>query len=176
MKTKVFLLWGQEKAKNILRQILIFVTRQLCSYFLSNIVEMLSFSSAGSISSRRTIASFDLLGFPNNNSSTSGQQQADTNLREHQLAIEKIWFQYIKSVGGADNLKPVGIFTPSEDLCQLVRRGVPIASRGLIWNKISLSDNERRKFPSSHYQRLLLRTDREISFQADKEINKDIDR
>lgn len=33
------------------------------------------------------------------------------------------WVEYLKAVGGLDNLKPVGIFRPSRDLKLLVRRG-----------------------------------------------------
>lgn len=109
-------------------------------------------------------------------SSSSSSRGSSLSLQAHQLEIEKAWFQYMKSIGGADNLKPVGWFTPSDDLSELVRRGVPIAYRALIWNKISLSDMERRKYSSSYYQTLQIRVTGEIPPKTNKEINNDIDR
>ncbi len=95
---------------------------------------------------------------------------------DHHIAIEKIWFQYMKSIGGPENLKPVGVFTPSDDLCELVRRGVPIAYRALIWNKISLSDLKRRQYPTSYYKSLLDRAETELPDRTGKEISNDTDR
>ncbi len=125
---------------------------------------------------------YDPLGFPivmadeTDNGKAEKSSAAKTETMEHHIAIEKIWFQYMKSIGGPENLKPVGVFTPSDDLCELVRRGVPIAYRALIWNKISLSDIERRKYPVYYYQQLLARVETEMPVKAGKEINNDIDR
>lgn len=85
------------------------------------------------------------------------------------------WVEYLKSVGGADNLKPCGIFQPNKELKALVRRGIPVAFRALVWQKISLSSIHRRDFPADYYQTLLTRFN-EIDPHVIDDIEKDIDR
>jgi hypothetical protein len=57
--------------------------------------------------------------------------------------LDKLWFEYLKSIGGPDNLKPAGVYTPAIELAQLVRRGIPTAFRPLLWKKLSLCDSLR---------------------------------
>lgn len=49
------------------------------------------------------------------------------------------WVEYLKSIGGPENLKPAGVFKPSNDLKMLVRRGIPVAYRALLWPKLAQS-------------------------------------
>ena len=53
-----------------------------------------------------------------------------------------MWF-FLHVLGGPENLKPAGIFKPSDDLKVMVRRGVPVAYRSLVWQKLSLSSLHR---------------------------------
>lgn len=85
------------------------------------------------------------------------------------------WVEYLKAIGGAENLKPVGIFKPSQDLKAMVRRGIPVAYRSLIWQKISLSSVHRLKFPADYYQSLVDRAP-ELDSRVRDDIEKDVDR
>ncbi|KAJ1419579.1 rab-GTPase-TBC domain-containing protein [Ochromonadaceae sp. CCMP2298] len=67
------------------------------------------------------------------------------------------WVGYLKAIGGPENLKPAGVFKPSADLKAIVRRGVPVAYRALVWPKISLSSLLRREYPDDYYESLLAR-------------------
>ncbi len=86
------------------------------------------------------------------------------------------WVDYLKAIGGAENLKPAGIFKPLKDLKQLVRKGIPVAYRSLIWQKISLSSIYRLQYPANYYQSLLQRIPKELSSKIASDIEKDIDR
>jgi hypothetical protein len=87
------------------------------------------------------------------------------------------WVGYLKSIGGPENLKPAGVFKPSADLKAIVRRGIPVAFRASVWQKISLSSLHRSLFPVNYYKSLL---ERAATGQLDKkvkdEIEKDLDR
>jgi len=93
----------------------------------------------------------------------------NTNIRDLQ------WFSYLKSIGGAENLKRAGIFEPSNDLKQLVRRGIPTAYRALVWSRISLSSVHRAAYSSDYYTTLVTRIN-EIPRSVAIEIEKDVDR
>lgn len=86
------------------------------------------------------------------------------------------WVDYLKSIGGPDNLKPAGVFRSNPLLKQLVRRGIPVAYRPLIWQKISLSSLHRREFPANYFSNLLLRCDTELDKRVLDDIEKDVDR
>lgn len=87
------------------------------------------------------------------------------------------WVGYLKSIGGPENLKPAGVFKPSPDLKAIVRRGIPVAYRASVWQKISLSSLLRSQFPATYYKDLLAKVS---SGSLDKkvmdEIEKDLDR
>lgn len=91
----------------------------------------------------------------------------------HQRDME--WVAYLKSIGGPENLKPAGIFRPSKDLKALVRRGIPVAFRALVWQKISLSHLYKLQFPATYYSDLLGRID-QLSAKVKDDIEKDVDR
>lgn len=93
----------------------------------------------------------------------------NTNIRDLE------WFGYLKSIGGAENLKRAGIFEPSNDLKQLVRRGIPTAYRALVWSRISLSSVHRAAYSSDYYTTLVTRIN-EIPRSVAIEIEKDVDR
>ena len=87
------------------------------------------------------------------------------------------WVSYMKSIGGPENLKPSGIYKPSKELKNLVRRGVPVAYRSLIWQKISLSSIHRLAYPRDYYQSLLDRVaNGELDHRVSDDIEKDVDR
>lgn len=86
------------------------------------------------------------------------------------------WVNYLKFIGGCDNLKPAGLFKPSPDLKAMCRRGIPAAFRPLIWQKISLSSHHRRAFPEGYYEDLVLRASEELSKEVWEDIEKDVDR
>ena len=93
----------------------------------------------------------------------------------HQRDLE--WLAYLKSIGGAENLKPAGIFKPSPELKALVRRGIPVAFRALVWQKISLSSLQRLEYPAQHYAELLQRVGvGELDPKVRDDIEKDVDR
>jgi len=85
------------------------------------------------------------------------------------------WVQYLKSIGGPDNVKPSGMFRPSPELKALVRRGIPVAYRALLWPKLSLANKYKLKYPTNYYQELLNRQD-ELASKVEIDIDKDIDR
>jgi hypothetical protein len=87
------------------------------------------------------------------------------------------WVGYLKSIGGVENLKPAGVFKPSADLKAIVRRGIPVAYRASVWQKISLSSLHRMQFPAGYYKSLVAKAgsgglDQKIM----NEIEKDLDR
>lgn len=69
------------------------------------------------------------------------------------------WVIFLKSIGGADNLKPSSIFKPSSELKLMVRRGIPAAFRPLIWKHISLSNKRQILFPCGYYGMLVAKID-----------------
>ena len=85
------------------------------------------------------------------------------------------WVEYLKSIGGPENLKPAGIFKPSPDLKAIVRRGIPVAFRSTVWQRISLSSIHRLRFPANYYDSLLARVD-ELNPKVRDDIEKDVDR
>lgn len=87
------------------------------------------------------------------------------------------WVGYLKSIGGPENLKPAGVFKPSPDLKAIVRRGIPVAFRASVWQKISLSSLQRSQFPVTYYKTLLQRVeDGQLDKKVMDEIEKDLDR
>ena len=87
------------------------------------------------------------------------------------------WVGYLKSIGGPENLKPAGVYKPSADLKAIVRRGIPVAYRALVWQKISLSSLHRLQFPEDYYETLLARAAAgELDSKVKEEIEKDLDR
>jgi len=100
-------------------------------------------------------------------------------LQQHNIRMKRDleWVEYLKAIGGAENLKPAGIFKPLKDLKNLVRKGIPIAYRGLIWQKISLSSIYRLQYPTNYYTSLLSRLQKgELNEKIKNDIEKDIDR
>eukprot|EP01035_Chromulina_nebulosa_P018191 gene18191-23852_t len=85
------------------------------------------------------------------------------------------WIDFLKSIGGPRNIKPAGVYKPSKDLKQMVRRGIPVAFRPLVWQKISLSSYHRLDFPKGYYNSLLAR-ESDLEFRVRDDIEKDIDR
>ena len=85
------------------------------------------------------------------------------------------WIEYLKSIGGADNLKPSGMFKSSKELKELVRRGIPVAYRALIWPKLCLANRYRMKYPVNYYNELLRRKS-ELDPKVESDIDKDTDR
>lgn len=86
------------------------------------------------------------------------------------------WVAYLKSIGGPENLKPAGIFKPSPDLKAIVRRGIPVAFRSTVWQRISLSSIHRLQFPADYYSSLLDRVPTELNAKVRDDIEKDVDR
>lgn len=76
---------------------------------------------------------------------------------------------------GPENLKPGGRFKSSPELKNLCRRGVPVAFRSLVWQKISLSSVYRLGYPSDYYLDLLSRSS-ELNKAVIDDIEKDVDR
>jgi len=85
------------------------------------------------------------------------------------------WIQYLKAIGGPGNVKPAGRFKPSQDLKALVRKGIPIAFRSLLWMELSLVNVTQSNYPDNYYQTLLSRCDT-ISDKTRLDIEKDVDR
>lgn len=85
------------------------------------------------------------------------------------------WVSYLKSIGGPENLKPAGIFKPSEDLKRMVRRGIPVAFRPLLWQHISLCTHYRARYPKNYYAHLLSKVT-ELDPRVKSDIEKDVDR
>lgn len=83
--------------------------------------------------------------------------------------------EYLKAIGGPENLKPAGVFKPTKDLKDVIRRGIPVAYRSLVWQKVSLSSMERLRHPSNYYQSLFGRLS-EVNERVKSDIEKDVDR
>lgn len=119
----------------------------------------------------------DLLGF-NCSFEYLEYERAFHAAQMHQTSQRDLeWVGYLKSIGGPENLKPAGVFKPSPDLKAIVRRGIPVAYRASVWQKISLSSLHRSTFPPAYYKSLL---DKVAAGELDKkvmdEIEKDLDR
>jgi hypothetical protein len=86
------------------------------------------------------------------------------------------WIEFLKAIGGPGNLKPYGTFKPSPELKALVRRGIPVALRPLIWPFISRTDIYRRGYPDDYYAALLQRAEAELDDRVKEDIEKDLNR
>lgn len=84
------------------------------------------------------------------------------------------WVRYLKAIGGVENLKPAGRFTPSYPLKMMVRRGIPAAFRPLVWKHISMSDQYRQAHPSGYYADLVSRIAEDLSVKVRDDIDKDL--
>ncbi len=83
---------------------------------------------------------------------------------------------YLKAIGGVENLKPAGVYKPSLELKEIIRRGIPIAFRPTVWMKISLASQHRRAFPDDYYSYLLEKAKNDLDPCVAEDIEKDIDR
>lgn len=119
----------------------------------------------------------DLLGFRCTPQYRIDEQQFFASQSSITSQRDMEWVEYLKSIGGADNLKPAGIFKPTKDLKAIVQRGIPVAFRALVWQKISLSSLHRLRYPSTYFAQLLERVDRgHLDKRAKDDIEKDVDR
>jgi hypothetical protein len=87
--------------------------------------------------------------------------------------------QYLKRIGGTHNLKPGGMFRCSPELKAVVRRGIPIAFKSVVWLEVSLANVHRRAFCDDYYQQCIDKatSDQSASMQHTlMEIGKDVDR
>lgn len=117
----------------------------------------------------------DLLGFNCTPKYHFSEREFHASQMAHTARRDLEWVGYLKSIGGPENLKPAGVYRPSPDLKAIVRRGIPVAYRSLVWQKISLSSLHRLQYPSNYYANLLNRLD-EVDQKVKDEIEKDLDR
>lgn len=118
----------------------------------------------------------DLLGFNCSFAYHLDELTRHSRLQEGQSRRDVEWVGYLKSIGGAENLKPAGVFKPSRDLRDIVRRGVPAAFRPLVWQKISLCSVLRREFPDNYYHASVVSRLADLDPKVRDEIEKDVDR
>lgn len=90
-------------------------------------------------------------------------------------ARDREWVAYLKSIGGAENLKSSGKHRPSLMLKHMVRRGIPAAFRPLIWKHISLASRRQFLHPSGYYASLVEKIP-SLDAKVREDIEKDIDR
>jgi hypothetical protein len=158
-----FLFFGSKEGKP---RRLIFLNPRICS--VDQYLERLSKSEVKD--------PIDILGF-NCSFKYQVDEQAFRNSQNNIMTQRDIeWVQYLKSIGGIENLKPGGIFKPSKDLKNFVRRGVPVAYRSVVWQKISLSSLLRAKYPVNYYATLLSRIPLDLNRKVKNDIEKDVDR
>lgn len=117
----------------------------------------------------------DLLGFSCSAEDYLREKEHNRLSANHFKQRDQEWVEYLKSIGGAENLKPAGVFKPSADLKAMCRRGIPVAFRCLIWQKISMCSLYRLQFPRDYYKTLLGRVS-EIKGKVAEDIEKDVDR
>ena len=99
----------------------------------------------------------DMFGFNRTLEYLQDERQLLLKQGDHLTVRDLEWVDYLKAIGGPDNLKPAGIFKPSKELKTLVRRGIPVAFRPIVWQRISLSSIHRLHFPKNYYVNLLAR-------------------
>ena len=88
---------------------------------------------------------------------------------------DEAFVAYLKSIGGTQNLKPAGVFKCSDELKDVLRRGIPIAYKAAVWTEISLASVHRKNFPPEYYEDCVKRIG-EIPLRTAEDIEKDIDR
>eukprot|EP01039_Chlorochromonas_danica_P013685 gene13685-15873_t len=119
----------------------------------------------------------DMLGFNSTVEEILNEQAFRQQTHAVTVQRDLEWVDYLKSIGGPENLKPAGIFKPSMDLKAMVRRGIPVAFRALVWPRISLSSLYRLNYPKDYYQQLLQRVENgELNGRVKDDIEKDVDR
>ncbi|RYY83889.1 hypothetical protein EON63_10305 [archaeon] len=79
-------------------------------------------------------------------------------------------------IGGAENLKPAGVYKPSKDLKQMCRQGIPVAYRCLVWQKISMSSLYKLHYPANYYASLVSNIHTLKDKKVFTDIEKDVDR
>jgi hypothetical protein len=127
------------------------------------------------MNSRQNLSEKDLYGFPIDENDKKSEKEFSKLQSELIEERDKEWNTYLKSVGGLDGLKPAGNFKPSTELKQKIRRGIPVAWRGSVWQKVSLSSLYKAQHPVNYYQNLLSRVD-ELGSKVVTDIEKDLDR
>jgi len=71
----------------------------------------------------------------------------------------------------------IGIYAPNDRLKEMVRSGIPVAFRAIVWQKISQSDLYAAQFPPDYYLKLLQSLesgalDEKIAGEIDRDINR----
>ena len=117
----------------------------------------------------------DIFGFLRTGDYLRLEKQYKFNNTKYFVQRDLEWIQYLKSIGGTDNLKPAGIFKPNYRLKQLVRRGIPVAFRSIIWQQTSLCSLHRRLY-SEDYFKVLVEKSEHMDPRVAEDIEKDIDR
>jgi hypothetical protein len=119
----------------------------------------------------------DLYGFTRTTEYLIAEKDYLNSHRHVLLHRDMEWVEYLKAIGGPENLKPAGQFKPSNDLKTMCRRGIPAAFRPLVWQKISLCNNYRKQHPEKYYKSLLVRVlNNELPQRVMNTIEKDVDR
>ena len=117
----------------------------------------------------------DMFGFTRSGKYIQAEKKHKCGNMKFTVQRDLEWVEFLKAIGGPDNLKPVGVFEPSAELRSMVRRGIPVAFRPIIWQSISQSSMRRRSFPPDYYSELMART-KYLSSGVLNEIEKDVDR
>jgi hypothetical protein len=117
----------------------------------------------------------DVFGFIRTEEYLSQERQHHATRIDMSAQLDVDWVEHLKSIGGPVNLKPYASFRPSPELKQLVRRGIPVALRPLIWPFISRTDQYRRQYDNIIYEELVQRSS-ELEQRVKDDIEKDLER
>lgn len=116
----------------------------------------------------------DMYGFARPASYLVAERQYRSDIIDVAAQLDMDWVEYLKSIGGPSNMKPYGTFVSTPELRALVRRGIPVALRALVWPYISRTDHYRRRYPEGHYADLLCRVSSELEQKVKDDIEKDL--
>lgn len=116
----------------------------------------------------------DVYGFSRPLSYLVAERQYRSDIIDLAAQLDIDWVEYLKSIGGPSNIKPYGTFVSTPQLRALVRRGVPVALRALVWPYISRTDQYRRRYPEGYYADLLNRVTGELEQRVKDDIEKDL--
>jgi hypothetical protein len=118
----------------------------------------------------------DMYGFARTKEYVAAEKKLNSAKVGINLQRDTEWCEYLKAIGGCENLKPAGVFRSSDDLKAMCRRGIPAAYRASVWQHISLSTANRSRYPAGYYQHLLRRAKDKLKKSVADDIDKDLDR
>lgn len=131
------------------------------------------------IEDMKNYPSYSLFGFQCSLDEKAREMERHEDEYKQRELLDKEWTKYLKSRGSYKHMKSAGRYDSSPRLRSLVRRGIPAAMRGKVWQEISLVSLYKGSYqplPEPNFYHSLLARMNDLSEQTKHDIENDLDR